>query len=97
MTQETKRMIQEKVRAGVPEVIPAPTVRQPVTGASATISVAALADELVVEVTGSQGAGSVTLRPAEVNRLRGRFGRGAGFEQWVSERIKDALVSFGGG
>lgn len=102
MTQDTKRMIQEKVRANtpipgiptpLPTVMPSPTVRQP----GATVSVVALADELVIEVTGSQGVGSVTLRPSEVNRLRGRYGNGPGFEQWVAARIKDSLVSFGGG
>lgn len=54
-------------------------------------------DELVIELTGNGTSATVTLRPSEVSRLRGRFGRGPGFEQWVAARIRDAMISFGGG
>lgn len=54
-------------------------------------------DELVIELTGNGAFATCTLRPAEVSRLRGRFGKGPGFEQWVVARIRDAMISFGGG
>lgn len=54
-------------------------------------------DELVIELTGNGAFATCTLRPSEVSRLRGRFGKGPGFEQWVIARIRDAMISFGGG
>lgn len=91
-------MIQEKVRANTPNPVPSmPAPLPAISVPGMPVSAVLLADELVIEVTGPLGVGSVTLRPSEVNRLRGRYGNGPGFEQWVAGRIKDSLVSFGGG
>lgn len=102
MTLEQKQLIKEKVRANNPlptdgmvavaEPDPTPLVPDP-----PAIYPAALPDELRVEVTGRNGVGAFTLRPHEVSRLRGRYGRGPGFESWVGDRIRDAMISFGGG
>jgi hypothetical protein len=54
-------------------------------------------DELLIELTGPTGQASVTLRPFEVSRLRGRYGRGPKFEEWVIARMRDMMISFGGG
>lgn len=54
-------------------------------------------DELLIEITGPTGQASVTLRPFEVSRLRGRYGKGPKFEEWVIARMRDMMISFGGG
>lgn len=110
LTMEQKQMIREKVAQGLPPP-PPPAVQpaRPVISATqldrqrlneampVTVTVPVLTDELVIEVTGNGGTASVTLRPFEVSRLRGRYGRSPGFEQWVVARVRDAMVSFGGG
>lgn len=96
LTMNQKAAIKEAVREGssVISSIPSPTQIKVVPHAPV---VAVLSDELVIEVTGNGGTYSVTLRPAEVSRLRGRYGRGPGFEAWVVARVRDAMISFGGG
>jgi len=98
LTIEQKQAIREKVAQGTPPkqvsgngYAPAPAP------APALIPVSIPVDELLIEITGSNGSASVTLRPSEVSRLRGRYGRSPGFEQWVVARVRDAMVSFGGG
>ena len=71
--------------------------QKPLPDAVRSPASAVTADELIIEVTGNDGLASVTMRPGEVSRLRGRFGRGPGFEKWVAARIRDGLISFGGG
>jgi hypothetical protein len=54
-------------------------------------------DELIIEVMSASSNASIVLRPHEVSRLRSRYGRGPAFEKWVVDRIRDQMVSFGGG
>lgn len=60
-------------------------------------SLSLVPDELVLEITTSSASATIVLRPAEVSRMRGRYGRGPGFEKWVGERVRDMIISFGGG
>lgn len=92
-----KQRVREMVAANTPP--PNQTVgRTPVEHESVrTPSSDVLPDELVLEITSNIGTSSITLRPSEVSRLRGRYGRGPGFEKWVADRIRDAMITFGGG
>lgn len=93
LTLQEKEEIRRKVAEG-PQPRPAQRAEPVMIAACATV---VPSDELIIEVTGNGAAASVTLRPAEVSRLRSRHGKGPGFEQWVAARVRDAMISFGGG
>lgn len=103
MKQDLKQYVRDSVQQGkaivpLPLSLTSPTANPVLAIGTVPASYpAAPADELVIEITGNAGMASVTLRPFEVSRLRGRFGRGPGFEQWVAARMRDAMISFGGG
>lgn len=85
MRQELKQYVRESVAAG-----PGPKKGEP--------DIAILeADHLVVNVMGPHESASFTLRPAEVSRMKGRFGRGPNFEKWVADRVRDMIITYGGG
>ena len=91
LTLQEKQAIRDKVRANNP--LP-PAVQN--TKPASSINEAVVADELTIEVLGSGGCAEITLRSHEVSRLRGRYGPGPGFEQWVTDRVRDSLNSLGG-
>lgn len=88
MTLEQKEQIKQKVAQGMtprPALLPASVRSSPQS------------DELLIQITGNDLTVSLLLRPHEISRLRGRYGNGPGFEQWVLDRIQDGLNTLGGG
>ena len=96
LTLKEKARIQNAVRGGMTPKA-APATPPPVPPTTATVVAQAFSDDMVIEITGTNGTSTIPLRPSEVHRLRGRYGRGPAFEAWVGQRIRDLLVSFGGG
>lgn len=54
-------------------------------------------EDLIIDITSDNGHFTVTMNSREVNRLKGRFGKGPDFEKWVGMRVRDLLNGFAGG
>lgn len=102
LTLEEKANIRQKVQQGLQPKVPVPTlgaleVQAKPSDPHPAIRTSPQQEEVVIDITGDNGSYSFTLRPSDISRLRGRYGRGPAFEKWLGERIRDLLVSFGGG